>query len=66
MTIIKKFWWVLGLLAAVLWAAVRGRNPWKGRAEKAQQEATAAKHEAIDAKADLDKEKLWLQIDIQM
>lgn len=50
--IIRKFWWVLAALGAVLAAALRGRNPWRGRAQKAQEAATEAVHEAIDAKAD--------------
>ena len=55
---IKRFWWVLGILAAVVWAAIRGRNPWRGRAERAHDAATQAHHETIDAEGELAKEKV--------
>lgn len=56
MKTIKKFWWAIVPLLGLLGALLKGRPPWKGRAEKSMQEASEARHGVVDAKADAKKE----------
>ena len=58
MTRVKKWLAAAGALLALVGFLFRGKSPWKARAKKASGEATAARVEALDAGADLKKEKI--------
>ena len=53
---IKKWWWAVPALLGLLLAVFKKESPWKGRAEKAQDEALDARHDSIDAKHEARKE----------
>ena len=54
----RKIIWPLAAVLAFLTLLIKKADPWKARAKKASGEATAARLDAIDARADLDKEKI--------
>ena len=58
MTRVKKWLAAAGALLALVGFLFRGKSPWKARAKKASDDATAARLDAIDAGADLKKEKI--------
>jgi len=54
----RKIIWPLAAVLAFLTLLIKKADPWKARAKKASGEATAARVEALDAGADLKKEKI--------
>ena len=55
---LKKILWPLVALLSLVAFLFNRSTPWKGRAEKAQQEATEAKTQAAETKAESAKERI--------